>query len=134
MRTFDPDVICQAVAPYLHELHGFIVDDFVKDEDNYAFTNENLDVSLFQMQRPGVYCGHYFFHSRGRAAVNVARLFLDEAFASGVVQVVEGLTPLHKLGALWVNKQLGLKSYGVTDTSAGLCEIVIVTKKEWLNE
>lgn len=131
MRTFDSEVIIQAIEPYLKKLHGFVVDDFVKDEENYAFSNDDLDVAFFQMQRPGVYTGHYFFHSRGRAAVVAAKDFLKEAFDTGDIEIIEGITPLQHLGARWLNKQLGFKSYGVSPTKAGPCELVILTKKEW---
>lgn len=134
MVTKDKEIILQAIKPYLRELHGFVIEDFVDDDENFAFTNDNYDVSLFQMQRRGVYCGHYFFHSRGRAAVKAAKEMLREAFETGNIEVIEGITPLQKLGARWMNKQLGFKSYGVSQTKAGPCELVILTKDEWSQE
>jgi hypothetical protein len=47
------------------------------------------------------------------------------------VEVIEGLSPLGKLGARWLNRKLGFKSHGVVDTVSGPCEIVIMTKNEW---
>lgn len=131
MRTYDAVGLVAAAAPYRRKMHDFSADDIMSDEDNYVFRNEGGDYALFIHQRQGVYCGHYLFQSRGRNAIREGKAFLEEAFSTGEVEVIEGLTPLENLGARWMNKKLGFKSYGVTPTKVGPCEIVILTKTEW---
>lgn len=131
-RTTHLEDILQATDAYKHELHGWYPDEWIKNPDNVALINENKDVSLFQQMLPGVMFGHYFYHSRGREALKTALAMRDEIFSGPYnVQVVQGLTPLQKLGARWLNRKLGFKSYGVIDTVAGPCEVVILTKEEW---
>jgi len=131
-RTFDIDVVKAATDPYKEGLYGFNPEDWIEGTENIALVNEDKDVALFEREIPGIVTGHYFFVSRGRAAVRVAKEMLKEAFTKDYdIKVIRGLTPLQKLGARWMNKQLGFKSYGVVNTIAGPCELVILTKEEW---
>lgn len=131
MRTYDVDKIVEAVSQYADKIVDFYPYEWVLDKANIALINDKGDVALFQLLRPEVYYGHYFFFSRGREAVNVAKDFLREAFTEHPVKVIQGLTPLVNLGARWMNRQLGFKSQGVTPTIADTCEIVIMTKQDW---
>lgn len=102
---------------------------------NNICLKEYDNLSLFEFESPGVYSGHYFFNSaRGRSAKDLAEKMLEEMF-SGIyadVRIIKGLTPTRKAGARWMNKQLGFKSYGVIETCVEPCELVILTKEEWL--
>lgn len=133
-RTFDLNLVLEMTEPYRDTLHGFYPEFWIYDTRNVALTNEHGDIALFEWEQSGLMSGHYFFKSRGRQAVNAAKAFLNELFTNeefGVI-IVRGLTPLQKLGARWMNKQLKFKSYGVVNTVAGPCELVILTKQEWL--
>lgn len=130
MRTTDVDVIMNAVNQYADQIVGFYPYEWVLTKSNIALVNDKGDVALFEFLKPGVYYGHYFFFSRGREAVKVARQFLDEIFTYDV-KVIQGLTPMTHLGARWLNRQLGFKSQGVTPTIKDVCEIVIMTKQDW---
>lgn len=132
MRTFDLELVKSATDPYKDELHGFDPKNWLSNARNVALTNDNGDIALFERELPGIVTGHYFFHSRGREALNAAVEMLKEAFTGDFdIELIRGLTPTDNLGALWMNKKLGFKSYGKVETLAGPCELVILTKKEW---
>lgn len=132
MRTFDPEIVRQATAQYAENIEGFNPEEWLETEENVALTNDKGDVALFQRELPGVVCGHYFFHSRGKEAVKVAKKFLEEAFTGPYnIHLIRGLTPLQHLGARWMNRQLKFKSYGVVQAVYGPCELVILTRQEW---
>jgi|SRR6185312_627505 len=105
---------------------------WLEQPGNIALINDVNDVSLFQRILPEVVIGHYFYHSRGRNAIDTATDMLHEIFTGDYnVEVIEGLTLLEKLGARWLSKKLGFKSYGIVQTTAGPCEMVMMTKEEW---
>jgi len=132
-RTKDLDTIIKATEEYKDSLYGFYPEEWIKCDSNVALTNEYGDVSFFERELPFVVSGHYFFFSRGKQALTEAKKMLREAFTGPYnIEVIRGLSPLQKLGARWMNKQLGFRSYGVVQTMAGPCELVILTKTEWL--
>lgn len=132
VQTTDLDDIRQATAEYPEGLVEFDPKWWLEQEGNIALINENKDVSLFQRLIPSVVIGHYFYHSRGKDAVTAAKEMLKEIFTGPYqVEVVEGLSPLEKIGARWLSRKLGFKSYGVVETTSGPCEMVIMTKDEW---
>ena len=131
-RTYNPEDVLQATEQYKHKLEDFDVDSWLANHDNIALINEHNDVSLLLRIMPAVVIGHYFYHSRGKDAVRTAKAMREEIFSGDYnVEVIEGLSPLENLGARWLNKQLGFKSYGVVDTTSGPCEVVMLTKDEW---
>jgi hypothetical protein len=137
MRTKSVSIVKNATDPYKDEIVGFEPDKWLDNPANVALTNEDGDVSLFERQLglPGTVCGHYFFHSRGKKARETAVAMLKQAFTGPYnITTIIGLTPLDNLGALWMNKQLGFKSYGQVDTETGMCEFVVLTKHEWEND
>lgn len=134
MRTTDLELVKDATDPYRDGMHGFYPEEWLSNDENVALTNSRGDISLFERELPGVVTGHYFFHSRGHHAVRAAKEMLEEIFTGDYdVKLIRGLTPLEKLGARWMNKQLGFTSYGVVQTKVGPCELVILTKQEWEN-
>jgi hypothetical protein len=131
-RLIMSDELIEVKHKYSKILSGFDPNEWIKDQRNVALTNAVGDISLFQRLLPSVVIGHYFYISRGRAALDVATEMLKEIFTGPYdVEVIEGLSPLGKLGARWLNRKLGFKSHGVVDTVSGPCEIVIMTKNEW---
>lgn len=132
IRTYDADVIDTAVEQYRHKMETFDSKEWLERKENIALVNDYKDVAMFAGMLPSVVIGHYFFHSRGKYALIAAKEMLREIFSGSYdVKVIEGLTPLENLGARWMNKKLGFKSYGVVDTTSGPCEVVILTKDEW---
>src|SRR3546814_14858642 len=59
-------------------------------------------------------------------------LFLDELFSEYAVDTVVGMTPLDNKGARWMNRRLGFTYCGIVKTEVDPCEIVMMTKKDWL--
>lgn len=136
MRTTDLSIIHAATDPWKEEIVGFDPEVWINIPGNLALTNEYGDVALFERQwrQPSSVCGHYFFKSRGVRACRVAKEFLKEIFEGDYdVQVVIGITPDNKAGALRMNKYLGFQSLGSIDTEVGPCELVMLTKQEWEN-
>jgi len=132
MRCYSPELVSAAVEPY-GPIQDFNPVEWLADHKNIALMNRD-DCALFEYEAPGVYTGHYFFVSRGKEAIRVGKEFLREIFQGGHgVQVIRGLTPLTNLGARWMNKRLGFTGYGPIDTPTGVVELVILTKKEYLN-
>lgn len=134
MRTTDLAVIKAATDPWSEELHGFWPEAWVTIPENVALTNERGDVALFERHASNekAVLGHYFFHSRGKAAYGAAVAMLEEAFNGPYeIEVIMGLTPHSKKGALGMNKKLGFKSLGETETFSGPCEMVVMTKPDW---
>lgn len=131
-RTTSYTDIERAVSQYATEITGFDPSDWSDNLNNWALSNDNGDIALFEYEYDGVYSGHYFFFSRGKEAVKAAKSLLKSFWTMNEdAKVIRGLTPLENLGARWMNKQLKFKSYGVIKTSVGPCELVILTKEEW---
>jgi hypothetical protein len=103
----------------------------VADDKNIALVNLGGDVNLFQFQADGVYIGHFFYVSRGREALRVARDMLARIMTYDEVKVIIGLTPVEKLGAKWLTRKLGFKSYGEVDTVPGRCEMFVLSRMEY---
>lgn len=136
MRTTDINIVKAATDPWVEEIQGFEVEEWLAHGGNVALTNEDGDVALFERQylAPHTVCGHYFFHSRGPKAAKAAVALLAEAFTGPYnIDVIVGLTPLNKKGALRMNEFLGFKSNGQIETVIGPCEFVMLTKQEWEN-
>lgn len=120
-----------AISPYFSEMLGFDPEEWLDKPDNIAVTDGEDDYGLFELGLDEVYTGHYFFVRRGKAAKILAREMLEFFFNTTNAKAVRGLTPLGKIGARWMSRQLGFKSYGVIQTIAGPCELFILTRKEW---
>ncbi len=134
MRTYSIDKVKKATSQYAEEIVGLDVVEWLSNPYNVALTNSNDDVAMFERVHasPSTVYGHYFFWSRGKEARDAAKQFLKEIFTGNYnVQVILGLTPLEHKGALWLNRQLGFKEIGQTDSVVGELRMVMLTKKEW---
>lgn len=117
--------------PYLREeFPGVDTEEWVSNKDNIALTDGSGNYSMFEKGSDGVYTGHYFFESRGRQALRVAREMLDFAFNECGLNIIRGITPLTHLGARWLSRQLGFKSYGIIQPGNGPCELFILVKEQ----
>lgn len=133
MRTFDPEVVKEAVKLYAEEIVGLNVEEWLSNPLNIALVNEKGDVSLLEHQvaLTNTVCAHYFFKSRGKEAIKTGKEFMAEVFNNTYVEVITGLTPCNHKAALWMNRQLGLKEYGVVNTEIGPCKFAVITKQQW---
>lgn len=110
--------------------------EWLADPANIALENDSGDIALFEYGLPGreIYSGHYFFKSRGRKAIQVAREFLDELFNSCYnINVLMGLVPLKHKAARWITRQVGFTSHGIEEIHGKEYELFIITKKEFTN-
>ncbi len=135
MRSWDAYKTAEAIEFYLksHELVDPI--EWLADPENICLTNDLGDFAFFERGVRHIYTGHYFFKSRGRQAITVARAFIDELFNTCYnIHVLMGLSPLDNKGARWLSRQVGFKSYGVEEIASKHYEVFIITKKEFNNE
>lgn len=128
-RSFDVEEVERVTEPYRHELLGFHPKEWLDDMQNYCFSDGAGNISLFERGSDGIYTGHYFFAVRGREALKLGKEMLTRVFEETSIKVIRGLTPLQKLGARWMSRQLGFKSYGVVGTDNGPCELFILIKE-----
>lgn len=134
-RHHDVGLLMETMGPYQHELEGFIPEEWLADENNVCLTDGHGNFTLFERELPHVVVGHYFLVDRGKKAFDLCKEFLKEIFTGPYeVEIIQGLTPHDKRGALYMNKKLGFKSKGTVETIIGPCEMVALTKKEWANE
>lgn len=134
-RTYDPVLVAYALETYDETPLGLDISDWLMYNTNVALADEHGNVALFERQArlPSSVCGHYFFHSRGRAAINAAEGFLKEIFTGPYdVQTIIGLTPVEHKGANWMNRKLGFKQHDTIDTEVGPCGFFLLTKNTWL--
>ena len=134
MRTYDVGKIRRATYDYMDEIKGFYPEEWIEDELNVALINDNGDIALFENQASlkNTVCGHYFFFSRGKQAVEAAQEFLKEIFSDSYqINTILGLTPTDNRGALWMNKRLGFTEVDTIDTETGPCRFVLLTKQDW---
>ena len=128
-RTHDAQLIDEKTKEFQYDFDPY---EWVDDRNNIALVNEKGDLNLFQYERPGVYIGHFFYVSRGKEALRTAREMLEAVFSLPEVDAITGLTPEDKLGAKWLTRKLGFKSFGDINTVAGLCELFILTRSDYM--
>lgn len=133
-RTFDDAVVLSATEQAKGDLQGLPPALWLRNTDNIALRNEVGDVALFEWRQEGVYCGHYFFKSRGRGAVEAGEDFLEHAFENSGIHVIIGFTPLDKKGALWLSRRLGFRDHGDEDIDGRIHKIFVMTKRDFENE
>lgn len=135
MRTYDYEHVRKAVSQVIEDFNS---EEWLSAEENVALTNALGDVAIFERfyENETAVFGHYFFKSRGRAAITAGKEFLQEIFTGPYnVQTVMGLTPVDHKAALWMNRQLGFKETGeILPHRLGEVKMVILTKEEWSNK
>lgn len=133
-RTFDDARVLAATEQVKDDLKGLPPGTWLLNIDNIALRNEHGDVALFEWRQTGVYCGHYFFASRGREAVEAGEDFLRYVFENTPIQVIIGFTPLDKKGAIWMSQRLGFHDHGDEDIDGRMHKIFVMTKQDYTNE
>lgn len=131
-RTYNSDIVEKAIFQVKDELKGTPPQHWLNDRRNIALTNSVGDVALFEHRNDGIFTGHYFFHSRGKYAIEAGEEFLKEIFTGPYsVKTVIGMTPHKKKGALWITRRLGFTSYGDEEIDGDMHRIFIMTKRDW---
>jgi hypothetical protein len=130
-RSFDASILKEAAE----EFNGpsFNYQGWVDNENNVMWLDGD-DVGIATFEYPGVYTVHWFFVSRGRKALTVAKAMIAKMFDDHEAQVLRGLTPVDLKAARWLAKKVGLTSYGVLEFPNGPHEIMMITKQDYLNQ
>ena len=126
MRTYNTAYI-RDILEFL-PITGFEPLTFILDPDNIVLTN-GKDYAVFEFTTFGTYTGHYFFKSRGRAAIEAGKQFLEELFNEHDAALVIGFTPVEYKAAKWMNRQLGFKAGPIVDTAEGSCQMFTLLKR-----
>lgn len=130
-RTFSSELIDLITKPYQDKMKGFIPSSWLENKNNIALT-DGTNLALFEKSSDDIYTGHYFFKVRGREALQIADQMLEFFFENTNINIIRGLTPLTKLGARWLSRQLGFKGMGVIDADTNdPCELFILTRDSW---
>jgi hypothetical protein len=125
-RSYDLHLLKQA-GGMLERNDGFDWAHWLDDENNIMLI-ENDDVGLATFEYFGLYTVHWFYESRGRDAIGVAKRMIKWMFDNTGCQVIRGLTPIDIKPARWLAKHVGLKSYGTVSFADETCELMMTTK------
>ncbi len=116
---------------YKDDLVGFDAETVLRD--GIALTDGEGNYTLYEDMGNGTHIPHVFFLKR-HGVREICDEMLMEVFTNHGVERIMGLTPLSKRRNIKLNKELGLTSHGVIDTEVGPCEIVTLTKDNFLRE
>lgn len=134
MQIWDATKITEAISFLSKNTNTVDPVEWLANPTNIALENSHGDIALFEYGLPQkkIYSGHYFFKSRGKQAIQVAREFLDEIFNSCYnIHVVIGLVPIERKAARWITRRLGFTSYGIEEIRGKEYELFILTQKEF---
>lgn len=98
---------------------------------NNVMLIEGDDVGIGTFEYPGAYTIHWFFQSRGRAALNQAKAMLAMFFETVDCKLARGLTPVDLRGARWLARQIGMTSQGILDFDTGPHELFTITNEDF---
>jgi hypothetical protein len=136
IRSLDPSLMKEATTLYSGwNSEGFNYEGWLGNRANLMFVDEeNGNVGLLTQEYPGVFTGHYFFRVGGRPAIRFADKCIEEVFTEYGAKLLRGLTRPENKPALWMNRKLGMTSYGVIETKDGPHELFCLTKTDWENK
>lgn len=98
------------------------------------------DVGLATYDYPGLYSVHWFFRSKGKEALKVTALMLDDLFTHHGAKVVRGVIHMDNKPARFLAKYLGFERISIEEFPDGPNELILLPKevfhqvKEKLNE
>jgi hypothetical protein len=126
-RCYDPDVLEAALSPYDYRM-GVDNKSWLETPGNIAYTSGD-DLGLATFDYPGLYAVHWFFKSKGRAAVEVCLAMLDKVFGEHEAQAVRGVTPISNRPARRLAKYVGCETVSIETYPDGEeYEIMILSK------
>ena len=121
-RLTDP-ALCRAVTDRHLDYFTFDVDEWFRDEGNYALI-EGMNIAFGELKSPGVYWVHFCFDTaRGREAIKLTQEMFKEFCRVCPVRIAIGLIALNNKKARWLIRQVGFQSLGETTTENGPCEM-----------
>lgn len=98
---------------------------------NIPITFENGDVALFDDEGDRTYEVHFLFVSRGRKAVEHAKLAFEIMFTQHDAALIFGLVPDFRRDVKLLARWAGGKSQGIRQTPEGPVELFVLSKAMW---
>lgn len=112
--------------------HRFDPETWLADKGNIALRNSLGDIALLEPHgSPGTYKGHYFYQSRGKAAVAASEAFLGHVFEYYPVSRLMGFTQLSKRGALWLTRHLGFTPLSIENINGEDYQVWTMHREEF---
>lgn len=84
---------------------------------------EGENGAIFAWRGPGIYELHVFFEVRGRAAIDLARAFINHARREFGGKMFWTLIPVESRHVIMFARKVGMRSRGVLETRLGYCEL-----------
>ena len=122
--TKDHDYLSQVLGEY----------EMAPDNKTWVNVEGNLmfrlgdDVGLATYDYPGMYTVHWFFKSRGKAAIKTAIVMLNEVFTNYKAEIVRGIIALDNKPSVFLSRYVGFERISVEDFSDGPNEVILLTK------
>lgn len=131
-RSYDPELMTKAMEPYEYHM----------EPDNAAWLSipHNLmyvsgdDVGLATFDYPGLYAVHWFFKSRGKAAIKTCIMMLDKVFGEHGAQAVRGVTPMDNKPARMLAKYVGCETISIETYPDGKEYEIMLLSKDRFNQ
>lgn len=130
-RTFDSELLTKALEPYPQFVKGFVAEDWLGEYENIALTDDAGNLGLLVYNRPGIYCGHYFFKRKQRETATRVREMIDHAFSHYPIELLIGMTPIANTAARRMNDLMGFSSQGIIKDPLGACEMVSLSRQDF---
>ena len=123
----DHEYLCQTLGEYVMEPDNKT---WLDVEDNLMFRIGD-DVGLGTYDYPGLYTCHWFFKSRGKAAIQTATTMLHELFNNYEVAAVRGVIAIDNRPSIYLSRYLGFKRISVEEFKDGPNEVILLTKSDF---
>lgn len=127
----DFDLLWKVTEPLRYKCSKEILEAFIKEDRNLMFV-DGEDVALCTFEYPGFYNVHWFYTSRGRAAINQGKAMIGHLFDDHGAQAARGMIRVDLKASRWAARQVGMKSYGLMTYPDGeVNELFIMTKQDY---
>lgn len=126
-RSYDPEILTQAAGEYF----------MFPDNATWLSNPYNLmyrigdDIGLATFDYPGLYTVHWFFKSRGKAAIKVCQDMLTEVFEKHGAEAVRGVTPIENKPARFLAKYVGCETISIEEFPQGTYELMLLSKERF---
>lgn len=133
-RSYDAKLLAEAYTrrPNYEPSQDLDWEDWLAKKQNVMLVDELGNVGIAAEYFPGVYTGHWFFNSRGKEAMEVAKQMLRVMFEDLDIKLMRGLTPVELRGACILARKIGFTSHGILEYPDGeTCELFCLTKEDF---
>ena len=89
------------------------------------------DVGLATYDYPGMYTVHWFFKSRGKAALKTAFAIGEELFTTHGARVLRGVIGLDNKPSIYLSRYAGFKRISIEEFPDGPNEVILLTKSDF---